>query len=438
MRGRPTTTGSILRGPRRAFLLLAATMAAVAPAAEWTVPLGGNAYVVESPAGSGDGLERGGRVVRWRDPATVIALFFHVDRPARVDLALAGMAPGVEISATVAGRTAAGSVAGDATAFGAFDVPGPGYVRVDLARRGAAGDAVTPAPALMVRSDTADLHVVAVMTDKDGMYYWGRRGPSVHLGYTVPADTPLEFASSEITVPEGEDPLGSYFMANGFGEGYFGIQVNSATERRVLFSVWSPFSTDDPAAIPESDRVETLASGPGVRVGAFGGEGSGGQSFLVFPWRAGTTYRFLTRVTPDGKGSTVYASWFAEAAPGAAGEWRLIARFRRPRTDKHLTGFHSFLENFADTTGHVGRRARYANQWVRDTAGRWHRVTEARFTGDATAGGGHRLDYAGGVEGPGYFLRNCGFFADRVPLNQSFRLVGEAGEAPRIDIEQLP
>jgi hypothetical protein len=47
----------------------------------------------------------------------------------------------------------------------------------------------------------------------------------------------------EITVPVGQDPIGSYFMANGFGEGYFGFQVNSKTERRVLFSVWSPFRT---------------------------------------------------------------------------------------------------------------------------------------------------------------------------------------------------
>jgi len=437
MQGRRTVTAGLSGGPW-VVGVLAATVAVAAPAAEWTVPLGGNAYVVESPAGSGDGLQRGGRALRWRDPETAIAVFFHVDRPALVDLALSGVTAQAAITATVAGRTAAGQVGGDVAAFGAFDVAGPGYVRVDLARRGAAGDAVSPAPALVVRSDTADLRVAAVMTDKDGMYYWGRRGPSVHLGYKVPADTPLEFAYSEITVPEGEDPIGSYFMANGFGEGYFGIQVNSTTERRVLFSVWSPFSTDDPAAIPAADRVETLASGPGVRVGAFGGEGSGGQSFLVFPWRAGTTYRFLTRVTPDGQGSTVYASWFAAAAPGAAGDWRLIARFRRPRTDKHLTGFHSFLENFADTTGHVGRRARYANQWVRDTTGRWHRVTEARFTGDATAGGGHRLDYAGGVEGAGFFLRNCGFFADRVALNQAFRVAAETGEAPQIDVDRLP
>ncbi len=33
-----------------------------------------------------------------------------------------------------------------------------------------------------------------------------------------------------MTVPEGDDIIGSYFMADGFNEGYFGIQVNSPAE----------------------------------------------------------------------------------------------------------------------------------------------------------------------------------------------------------------
>lgn len=53
----------------------------------------------------------------------------------------------------------------------------------------------------------------------------------------------VEWFYSEITVPKSNDVIGSYFMANGFAEGYFGIQVNSASERRVLFSVWSPYSS---------------------------------------------------------------------------------------------------------------------------------------------------------------------------------------------------
>ena len=59
-------------------------------------------------------------------------------------------------------------------------------------------------------------------------------------------------------------------MANGFGQGYFGIQVNSLTERRVLFSVWSGYSTNDPSTIPPEWVVTLNKSGPGVTTGSFG------------------------------------------------------------------------------------------------------------------------------------------------------------------------
>ncbi|MFM8725266.1 MAG: DUF3472 domain-containing protein, partial [Planctomycetaceae bacterium] len=153
-------------------------------------------------------------------------------------------------------------------------------------------------------SDTADLKLDFVRDNQGNMFYWGRRGPSVHLGYTVPRDLPLEYACTELTVPEGQDTIGSYFMANGFSEGYFGMQVNSASERRILFSVWSPFQTDDPKSIPAEQRIVTLASGPDVHIGEFGNEGSGGQSYLVHPWKAGTVCRFLTRVQPDAGSNT--------------------------------------------------------------------------------------------------------------------------------------
>lgn len=99
-------------------------------------------------------------------------------------------------------------------------------------------------------------------------------------------------------------------MANGFSQGYFGIQVNSATERRILFSVWSGFDTNIPGEVPEAYRVELQSSGPGVITGAFGGEGSGGQSYLVFDWKANTTYGFLTRAQPNSGNSTSFTAWF--------------------------------------------------------------------------------------------------------------------------------
>ena len=101
-------------------------------------------------------------------------------------------------------------------------------------------------------------------------------------------------------------------MANGFREGYFGIQVNGPDERRVLFSIWSPFRTDNPRDIPEDQQIVALGRGPDVRIGEFGNEGSGGQSILVYPWKVGNTYRFLTEVEPDGQVNTIYTSWFGD------------------------------------------------------------------------------------------------------------------------------
>ncbi len=120
-------------------------------------------------------------------------------------------------------------------------------------------------------------------------FHFGRRGPSVHLRYPIPEESkkPTYFYN-EIFVPEGEDVIGSYYMANGFSHGYFGMQVNSENERRILFSVWSPFDTQDPAEIPDDQKIIMLKKGDDVYTGEFGNEGSGGQSFKKFMWKTNT------------------------------------------------------------------------------------------------------------------------------------------------------
>ena len=161
-------------------------------------------------------------------------------------------------------------------------------------------------------SNSDDLELSFVASNEGNMFYWGRRGPSVHLRYSVPQGKALTYAYSELTVPETLDPLGTFYMANGFGEGYFGMQVNGPSERRVLFSIWSPFRTDNPREIPADQRIVALGKGNGVHLGEFGNEGSGGQSYLIYPWKAGRTYRFLTEVIPTGNQETTYTSWFGD------------------------------------------------------------------------------------------------------------------------------
>jgi hypothetical protein len=203
-----------------------------------------------------------------------------------------------------------------------------------------------------------------VRNNEGNFFHWGRRGPSVHLGYALPQNINAEWFYNEVTVPEGEDVIGSYFMANGFAEGYFGIQVNSPTERRILFSVWSPFRTDDPKAIPEDHKIKLLKKGDDVYTGEFGNEGSGGQSYLRYNWKAGTTYRFLLRGIPDGTDHTTYTAYFYAPEKSA---WMLIASFKRPKTNTYLKRPHSFLENFSPEQRDIERKVLFGNQWVRDT-----------------------------------------------------------------------
>ncbi len=218
---------------------------------------------------------------------------------------------------------------------------------------------------LIIKGNDVSKGLHYVKDNEESRFYWGRRGPSVHLSYIVPENiiNDIEWFYSEVTVPKGMDPIGSYFQANGFGQGYFGMQVNSASERRILFSLWSPFVTDDPSSIPDSLKIKLKKKGKGVYTGEFGNEGSGGQSYLVFPWEAGKTYAFITRAEPDAaENTTTYTSYFK--APGA--DWMLIASFIRPSTQTRLKKLYAFVENFDPEMGNLKRKAIFGNQWLRD------------------------------------------------------------------------
>lgn len=420
----------------KSFLIILCTIAS-SFAGEWSIPLAGNAF--RSQPEPGAATNRQGNLT-WSKADEIYSVYFHLDRAATLEVALgdaAAAAPAtwkIKIQDQVFEVEINGAEPKE-KAIGEVKVAAAGYLRVDLSGLKKTGDAFGQLSTLIVRSQDKEVKLNYVKSNKGNMFYWGRRGPSVHLGYAVPKDKNIEWAYSEITVPEGEDPIGSYFMANGFGQGYFGFQVKSPTERWVLFSVWSPFSTNNPNAVPEKDRVTTLAKGQDVNAQKFGGEGSGGQSFLKYPWQAGKTYRFLTRVQPNDDNTTDYTAWFGDKE---AGEWRLIASFRRPRTKTHLTGFHSFLENFSVSFGAQKRLGLYGNQWVCDTEGTWHEITRARFTADATARGDHRLDYAGGSRDGVFFMKNGGFFDDRVKFDQWFEKPSNPKTMPKIDFEQLP
>ncbi len=414
-----------------------ANLAMAAEMRQWSVPLGGNSYLTSPATGSPDRVEPSG-IKLWQNEKSVFSIYFHANRAAVLDLRLRLKVPEGEsvIQASAAGSVFEKKITGAALqdiSLGKTAVKTAGYVRVDLQGLRKTGQVFAEVSDLLVES-SAEMNLDYVKDSEENRFYWGRRGPSVHLAYELPSGKNVEYFYNEVTVPEGQDPIGCYFMANGFSEGYFGMQVNGPDQRWVLFSVWSPFITNDPKSIPEVHRVKLLAKGEDVQGGEFGGEGAGGKSYLIYPWKASATYKFLNRVHPDGQGNTIYTAWFF--AP-EVGKWKLIASFQRPKTDTYLTGMHSFLENFQDRNGYLGRGARFGNQWARDTDGKWTEVTKAHFTGDDIANRGFRLDYAGGVNKGTFFLRNGGFFVETVKLGSSFERDPSQAQPPGIDLDTL-
>lgn len=408
-----------------AWLLFSAS--AFAQTSSLEIGMSGNSYVTRQHDGARI-TDRG--LTRWTDPKSVVSVYFYLHESTTADLSL--LAKGhSEIKVSYGKKYFKVRLDSDdftQVPVGRISVSKPGYVRIDLQGLSMEGNSFGEVKQLVAANVSGKSSYVTNFAD-----YWGRRGPSVHLAYKLPAgDT--EWFYNEVTVPKEGETMHSYYMAAGFGEGYFGMQYNSPTERRVLFSVWSPFDTQNPKDIPDSHKIKLLRKGKDVHIGEFGNEGSGGQSYLCYPWKAGRTYKFLMQVHPDNQGNTIYTAYFYAPEEKA---WRLIASFQRPLTNTWYTHAHSFLENFNPEQGYLSRKVMFGNQWARSKDGKWTRITDATFTHDATASAGVRLDYQGGeTKDNRFYLMMGGFFNESVSMGTQFHCE-PTGQAPEIDWEAL-
>ncbi|MBK6283487.1 MAG: DUF3472 domain-containing protein [Draconibacterium sp.] len=388
------------------------------PQFSYAIPCEGNCWVVNDLKGNEKMINENG-IQNWNSNESVFRVYFKVEKTGSLNIgilakSLSGSSK-LKVTFNNLSREASVSKATLDTVFvGEFNIESPGYQFVEIQGLDKSGEFFPEIESVLIGGNATVGKVYFARDD----FYWGRRGPSVHLNFQVPESAGnVVYFYNEITIPENNDVLGSYFMANGFGQGYFGMQVNSPTERRILFSVWSPCETDNPGVIPEDFKIKLLKKGEEVYTGEFGNEGSGGQSFLKFDWKAGTTYRFLLKGLPTGNDATDFTAWFF--AP-EIGKWKLIASFRRPKTETYLTHLYSFLENFYTETGNVERRGLYSNQWIYNSENKLVELTKIKFTADATARKESRMDYAGGLENNSFFLKNCGFFSETTPIDSYF------------------
>ncbi len=238
----------------------------------------------------------------------------------------------------------------------------------------------------------------------------GKACRSVHLQYQAPE---AEWFHNAIVVEKSAP--GTYFCAGGFSQGYLGIQQLANGKRLAIFSVWDPTSGDDPSKVDPAKRVKLVEKGPKTRVGRFGGEGTGGQSFIDdLPWKEGQEVRFLLRAKalPEEK-RTAYSAWVA--MPG--GPWQHIATFSTQSDGRLLKGYYAFVEDFKrdGASLKLERLATYKNTQVRDSKGEWKPVAKARFTADSNPS----LAIDAGADKGGMFLATGG-----ATVNQHAKLNG--------------
>jgi hypothetical protein len=303
--------------------------------------------------------------------------------------------------------------------FGALTVSTAGYRRLELQSLNAAGQPFGDLEALRLDgSAVVDAHFNLKPR---------RNAASVHLMYPVPADTRIAAFYCEVTALE--DPTASFYMACGWHRGYFGMQVNSPSERRIIFSVWdSGNEAIDRNRVAQENRVRLLGKGDGVYSGDFGNEGTGGHSHLKYPWKTGTTQRFLVTAQPTNRTFTAFSGYYHHPD---SHRWMLISSWLAPKEGGGLRRPHSFSENFWGSNGHLVRKARYGNQWILTAQGEWIELTSAKFSHDPT-GRTDRLDRFMGVEAGQFFLNHGGFVEGYTEYGTLFTRPA-TGRAPDLD-----
>lgn len=253
-----------------------------------------------------------------------------------------------------------------------------------------------------------------------------RNCASVHLKYPVGKDEPVEWFYNEVRPKT--DPIYTYYEACGWHRGYFGIQVNSPTERRIIFSVWDAGKEAvDRNKVGDDNRVKLLAKGDGVSAGDFGNEGTGGHSHLVYGWKTNDVHRFLVHAEPK-DGATIYSGYYYF---NDKKKWGLIAKFRAPKDGSYMRGLYSFNENFGGSNGNLLRKAEFGPVFLAGPNKQWREQLDAQFSCDGT-GKNDRFDYASAAKGDHWFLSNGGAEANGVKFGDLMRRINSSTKPPSV------
>ena len=160
--------------------------------------------------------------------------------------------------------------------------------------------------------------------------------------------------------------------------GYCGIQHNSPTERRTIFSIWDTSPTLHPR-VTQAD--------PQTIFNRFGGEGEGSHTHMLWDWETGDTFQFLLQKQPGSSAGTTDARYYIYDRKSQ--KWRHSATISNPNGDDkskasvmHVGGggLASFLENFTGKDRALPKLALY-RLWMGTSADKMKCLTQAQGDG---------------------------------------------------------
>jgi hypothetical protein len=412
----------------KSFTLLALLLLASSAFAELRVPAS-TAYLDPDPNGAKVAKEG---ISDWTNPQITVTWFGEIKNAGMIDASVVLRLPqgaSSHLRLTVDGQKKDAQASGKGgpvtLKFGTFNIARAGYVKFQLTSLNPKDRPAGDLDALVL--DGAATQGAHFNLDPR------RNAASVHLRYDTPANAEVALFYNEATAVE--DPVATYYMACGFARGYFGMQVNSATERRIIFSVWDSGTgqtAKNRSDVSDENRVKLLAKGEDVVASDFGNEGTGGHSHLVYHWKTGQPQKFVVTAKAEGDHTNYTGYWFHPEQKA----WKLIASFRAPHDGKWLRGLYSFSENFGGSNGHLQRKAFFGPQWIRLADGKWQEITESSFSHDGT-GKENRIDRYMGVEKGLFFLSNGGFVPGYTKYGDKFTRPA-TGHPPELQLPTPP
>ena len=206
-----------------------------------------------------------------------------------------------------------------------------------------------------------------------------RQCRSVHVmqqGHPAQASALYNEVKAKTSVP------GTYFCAMNFDDGYIGFQEQSNGKKVIIFSIWDPVAHgDNPNSVPEEERTKLVKLGENARSGRFGGEGTGGQSFVDYPWTVGENMRFLVCVKKMGKFKEISGYYFNNKDKS----WDLISKWKTHSSEKELSFSVGFVEDFMRNFESAKKaRGAFFGPSFAYKDGKWHPNTSVTFTGEPT------------------------------------------------------